>query len=234
MAYVTKATPKEAKYIKKGRNWTARLQMVDADGKPGSVDFWDYIKKEVKLALEIQETATHKKKLLEAGGLKRRKIIALIKQNKQQFPDDYDVHIAVPEIKEGSLYETQDDIDFWTKVVLGEMGTETGIENCDYTIKCQKKIQRFYTYMYNEEPIETIKKTYTKIMKQVEEQAELVFEDKEKDVTYWFCGNTKGKSTKEQSGDGGYLTFMNRLQDNRKEYETLFKIYIQGVQTTKL
>lgn len=88
--------------------------------------------------------------------------------------------------------------------------------------------------MYNEEPIETIKKAYTKVMKQVEEQAEKVFEDKGEDVTYWFCGKTKGESSKEKSGDGGYLTFMNQLQENRKEYETLFKIYIQGVQTTKL
>jgi len=237
MAYVTKATPKEAKYIKKGRNWTARLCMDDADGNQHKVDFWEYIKGEVKLAIEIQAHATHKKKLLEFGGIARRNIIALIKKEEGlSARGKRGVHIAVPEInfEEGGLFESQSDIDFWTKIVSGEMRTETGIENCDFTIKCQKKIQRFYTYMYNEEPIETIKKAYTKVMKQVEEQAEKVFEDKEEDVTYWFCGKTKGESSKEKSGDGGYLTFMNQLQENRKEYETLFKIYIQGVQTTKL
>jgi len=203
VATKTTKAEEDMKRRMKGRTWATMIETK----KDKHLTIWEFAEVQVKQCIVAIEYSKKEIRLAEwcEKHIGVRGELTLPKEfNKTDFP-----HIV--------------------KYLKGYWGTQHSIEAQKKTIKKNQLEQKFYTYMYNEYPVEKVAKYKNKLIKWDDELAEEAFEDKEKNHTYHIHQNDG--SVKETNREQGYIDIMNCLKENREEREHIFNMYAYGVMT---
>jgi len=201
---VPKKLTKQEEYMKKrmkGRTWATMIELKDDN----ILTIWEFAELQVKKCIKAIEYSKREIRLAEwcESNIDNYGKLTLPKEfNKTDFP-----HI--------------------TNYLKGEWDIQGSIEAGKKTIKKNQWEQKFYTYIYNEYPVEKVAKYKNKLIESGEQLAEEAFEDEDNKHTYHIWDNDG--IVRDTDREQGYIEIMNCLKENREEREHIFNMYAYGV-----
>ncbi len=194
----------EEMLVKKGRSWCVVSSTLKKDN-------WEFYKEQVEDCIIVINKGKKKLRLCE---------LARLTKTLEEFGRGRILNIKCKEIR------TQEDEDYMFGL-LYSWNIDDTIEYINKQIKSKQNEQKFWTYMYNEYPIEKVAKYKKRIIDYYVEDMERTFEEKEKSVTY----TTIMPDGSEESikGEQGYINAMNGIKQNKEQIDILFDNYVRGV-----
>lgn len=214
-----KATDGNEKYRKilkkKGRTWGIFANMPD---KIEKVVNWDFYKSQTEECINIIKENKHKLQLIELA-----KVVRLVGGDRDGKVFSFEMGGGC-----GGLIRNKEDEEYLNMCVY-KMNIEDTEEYLEDFTKHTEHRQKFWTYMYNEYPIEKVAKYKKKVTDWYEKDMERTFEEKERKVIYY---TTMSDGNDEYiSGEQGYINTMNSIKANREQIIGCFNQYVKGVST---